>query len=88
MGVIRLLAPPLLALPVPLSAQATAEYALKSSGSGVAARCCSDIAGCTVDANILSCLTHSYPQTTGIVIVVLVLFILYRLVGRSRGREV
>jgi hypothetical protein len=78
---------PLLAVPGVLRAQAAVEYALKSAGSAVAASGGSAIAGCKVDSTLLSCISHSYPRTTIVAVVVATLLFLRWLAGGARFRD-
>jgi len=64
-------------------AQAAAEYALQSSRSAASASGAgATIGGCRVDSTLLTCLSHSYPKTTIIVIALLALMILRWLARR------
>jgi hypothetical protein len=84
---LRFVVLPLLAVPGVLRAQAAVEYALKSAGSAVAASGGSAIAGCKVDSTLPSCLSHAYPRTTMVVVVVAALLFLRWLAGGARFRD-
>ena len=56
--------------------QAAGEYALKSSEGAVSASGTGTIGGCRVDSTLLTCLSHSYPKTTIVVIGLLAVLIL------------
>lgn len=76
----------LFAVPVFLRAQAAVEYAVKSAGSAAFANggsSGSSIAGCYVDSNLLSCLSHSYPRTTIVAAVLICLFVIRWLAGHA-----
>jgi len=78
---------PLFAIPAVLLAQAAAEYALKAAQSPVSASRRVSVAGCQVDSDLLTCLSHSYPRTTVIVLVVVFLLVVrsfYAGAGYSR----
>ena len=66
---------PLFALPIDLLAQAAIEYGLKTANSAVSSGGGTTIAGCNVDSALLTCLSHSYPQTALIFAVVICLLI-------------
>jgi hypothetical protein len=76
----------LFAIPVVLCAQAAVEYALKSGSGAVAANAGSSIAGCKVDAALLSCLNHSYPRMMIVIAVVVCLLIVRWLAGHTGYR--
>ncbi len=68
-------------------AQAAAEYALQSSrGALSASGTDAAIAGCSVDASLLTCLSRSYPKTTIVVASLLTLAILRWLTRMYRAR--
>jgi hypothetical protein len=70
---------------LPAMLQASVEYALKASGSAVSQGGGNAYIGtCRVDGTVLSCLEHSYPRTSAVVVVVLCLFALRVLFARSR----
>jgi hypothetical protein len=81
------MASPLFTGRITLLAQAAVEYGLLSGGrapsasGGFAA-----IAGCRVDSSLLTCLNHSYPETTILVAAVICLILVTRLSRRSRHR--
>jgi hypothetical protein len=63
----------LFALPIALLAQAAVEYALKSAGSVSASGGNATVAGCRMDSALLTCISHAYPQTTILIVVVCLL---------------
>ena len=68
--------------------QAAVEYALKSSGSAVSASGADATIGvCRVDSTLLTCLSHSYPKTTIIVIVLLALMLMRQLTKVHAARS-
>jgi hypothetical protein len=68
--------------------QAAVEYALKSSGSAVSASGADAAIGvCRVDSTLLTCLSHSYPKTTIIVIVLLALMVMRYLTRAHSARS-
>jgi glucose uptake protein GlcU len=68
--------------------QAAVEYALKSSGSAVSASGApATIGGCLVDAKLLTCLNHSYPKTTVIVIGLVALMVIRQLTRVHAARS-
>jgi hypothetical protein len=69
------------ALPIALLAQAAVEYALKSAGSAAAVSSNATVAGCRMDSAVLTCLSHVYPQTTILIVVVVCLLIVRWLAG-------
>ena len=78
---------PLFALPVTLLAQAAVEYALRSGGGALSANGgLATIAGCQVDASLLTCLTHAYPGTMLLIAVTICLIMLRWLSGRAGYR--
>lgn len=83
---LRFVVLPLFGLPIVIRAQAAVEYALKSGGSAVAGSGGSSLAGCEVDAALLSCLGHSHPRAMIIVAVVIFLLIVRWLASRSGYR--
>jgi len=74
------------AIPVVLRAQAAVEYAVKSASGAVAANAGSSIAGCKVDAALLSCLDHSYPRMMIVIAVVVCVLIVRWLAIPGPGR--
>jgi hypothetical protein len=62
------------------------EYAVKSGTGALAANGGSSIAGCNVDATLLSCLSRSYPRAMIVVTVVACLLIVRWLAGHSGHR--
>ena len=68
--------------------QAAVEYALKSSGSAVpASGAGAIIGGCRVDSTLLTCLSHAYPKTTIIVVVLLAVMFLRQLTRAYSARS-
>ena len=76
----------LFALPITLLAQGAVEYALKSAGSTAAVSNNATVAGCRMDSAVLTCLSHVYPQTTILIVVVVCLLIVRWLAGHARYR--
>ena len=74
------------ALPITLLAQAAVEYALKSAGSAPPVSSNATVAGCRMDSAVLTCLSHVYPQTTILIVVVVCLLIVRWLAGHARHR--
>jgi hypothetical protein len=72
----------LFAIPITLRAQAAVEYGLKSAGGALSSAGGTSIAGCNVDSALLTCLSHSYPQTAIIIAVVICLLIARWLYGQ------
>lgn len=67
--------------------QAAAEYALKSSGGALSASGAhASIGACSVDATLLTCLSHSYPKTTIVVIAFVALMIMRQLTRAHAAR--
>ena len=68
--------------------QAAVEYSLKSSGSAVSASGAhATIGACRVDSTLLTCLSHSYPKTTIIVIGLLAVMIMRQLTRAHAARS-
>jgi len=78
---------PLFAIPITLRAQAAVEYGLKTAGSALSSGGGTAIAGCNVDSTLLTCLSHSYPQTAIILAVVICLLIARWLYGQMGYRS-
>ena len=75
------------ALPITLLAQAAVEYALKSAGSATGVSGNATLAGCRMDSALQTCLSHAYPQTTILIVVVFCLLIVRWLAGHARYRH-
>ena len=82
-GLLRFAALCLFALPTTLLAQAAVEYALKSAGSATAVSGNATLAGCRMDSALPTCLSHAYPQTTILIVVVVCLLIIRWLAGQA-----
>jgi hypothetical protein len=77
-----------LASATPGYGQAAAEYALKSSAGALSANgTAAGIGGCKVDTTVLTCLSHSYPKSTIVVIALVVLLIMRRLSRAHAARS-
>ena len=85
-GLLRFAALCLLAIPTTLLAQAVVEYALKSAGSATAVSGNATLAGCRMDSALPTCLSHAYPQTTILIVVVVCLWIVRWLAGQAGHR--
>ena len=83
-GLLRFAALYLFFLPITLLAQAVVEYALKSAGSTTDVSGNATLAGCRMDSTVATCLSHAYPQTTIIVVVVACVLIVRWLAGMAR----